>query len=99
MQVKLRLAGAKIPVDGAKSFAYRRCMKSSVDHMPLRKQRGIGRILEILHEEFEDAVKEGTAEFKKRGRTLKISLFGSYAKGRWVDEPLTMKGIALISIC
>ncbi|MBX5041162.1 nucleotidyltransferase and HEPN domain-containing protein [Rhizobium lentis] len=67
-------------------------MKSSLDHIPLRKQREISRVLEILHEEFEDALKEGTAEFKKRGRILKIILFGSYAKGGWVDEPFTMKG-------
>ena len=40
-------------------------MKSSLDHMPLRKQRELGRVLEILHEEFEDALKEGTADFKK----------------------------------
>ncbi|MGZ2486294.1 putative nucleotidyltransferase [Rhizobium pisi] len=60
--------------------------------MPLRKQREIGRVLEILHEEFEDALKEGTADFKKRGRILKIILFGSYAKDGWVDEPFTMKG-------
>jgi predicted nucleotidyltransferase/HEPN domain-containing protein len=67
-------------------------MKSSLEHMPLRKQRELGRVLEILHEEFEDALKEGTADFKKRGRILKIVLFGSYAKGGWVDEPFTMKG-------
>lgn len=67
-------------------------MKSSLDHMPLRKQRELGRVLEILHEEFEDALREGSAEFKKRGRILKIILFGSYAKGGWVDEPFTMKG-------
>jgi len=67
-------------------------MKSSVDHMPQRKQRELERALEILHEEFEDALKEGTAGFKKRGRILKIILFGSYAKGGWVDEPFTMKG-------
>jgi predicted nucleotidyltransferase len=60
--------------------------------MPLRKQRELTRVLEILHEEFEDALKEGSAEFKKRGRILKIILFGSYAKGGWVDEPFTMKG-------
>ena len=60
--------------------------------MPLRKHRELGRVLEILHEEFEDALKEGTADFKKRGRILKILLFGSYAKGGWVDEPFTMKG-------
>ncbi|MFS8111677.1 nucleotidyltransferase and HEPN domain-containing protein [Rhizobium jaguaris] len=67
-------------------------MKTSVDHIPLRKQRELSRVVEILHEEFEDALKEGTAEFKKRGRILKIILFGSYAKGGWVDEPFTMKG-------
>jgi predicted nucleotidyltransferase len=67
-------------------------MKSSTDHIPPRKQRELGRVLEILHEEFEDALKQGTAEFKKRGRILKIILFGSYAKGGWVDEPFTMKG-------
>ncbi|WP_105423373.1 nucleotidyltransferase and HEPN domain-containing protein [Neorhizobium sp. T25_27] len=67
-------------------------MKSSLDHMPPRKQRELGRALEILHEEFEDALKQGTADFKKRGRILKIILFGSYAKGGWVNEPFTMKG-------
>ncbi|NNH64792.1 MULTISPECIES: nucleotidyltransferase and HEPN domain-containing protein [Rhizobium] len=82
----------KLPVDDIGSFAYRLLMKSSLEHMPLRKQRELGRVLEIVHEEFEDALKEGVAEFKKRGRILKIILFGSYAKGGWVDEPFTMKG-------
>ncbi len=67
-------------------------MKTSLDHMPPQKQRELARALEILHEEFEDALKEGTADFKKRGRILKVILFGSYAKGGWVDEPFTMKG-------
>ena len=67
-------------------------MKSSLDHIPHRKQRELARALEILHEEFEDALNEGTAGFKKRGRILKIILFGSYARGTFVDEPHTMKG-------
>ncbi|GAK72768.1 putative nucleotidyltransferase [Agrobacterium rubi TR3 = NBRC 13261] len=67
-------------------------MKSSLDHIPPRKQRELARALEILHEEFEDALGEGTADFKKRGRILKIILFGSYARGTFVDEPHTMKG-------
>jgi uncharacterized protein len=67
-------------------------MKSSIDHMPPRKQRELARVVEILHEEFADAVGQGTADFKKRGRILKVILFGSYAKGGWVDEPFTMKG-------
>ncbi len=67
-------------------------MKTSLDHLPHRKQRELARIVEVLHEEFEDALKEGTADFKKRGRILKIILFGSYARGTWVDEPHTKKG-------
>ncbi|AYG60018.1 nucleotidyltransferase and HEPN domain-containing protein [Rhizobium jaguaris] len=67
-------------------------MKSSLEHLPERKQRELSHIVEILHEEFEDALKEGTAEFKKKGRILKIILFGSYARGDWVDEVHTSKG-------
>lgn len=67
-------------------------MKASLDHLPSRKQQELARIVEVLHEEFEDALKGGTAEFKKRGRILKIILFGSYARGDWVDELHTTKG-------
>ncbi|MEO9340819.1 nucleotidyltransferase and HEPN domain-containing protein [Mesorhizobium sp. SB112] len=67
-------------------------MKSSLDHLPEKKQRELARILQILLEEFADVLKEGSAEFKKMGRILKVILFGSYARGDWVDEPHTMKG-------
>lgn len=67
-------------------------MKTSLDHIPPKKQRELTRAVQILHEEFEDALKDATAEFKKRGRIVKIILFGSYARGGWVDEPFTMKG-------
>lgn len=66
-------------------------MKTSIVHLPERKQRELARVVEVLHEEFEDALKDGTADFKKRGRILKIILFGSYARGNWVDEPHTKK--------
>lgn len=67
-------------------------MKISLDHLPENKQRDIARVVEIIHEEFDDALKEAKSEAKRRGRILKIILFGSYAKGTWVDEPHTMKG-------
>ena len=47
-------------------------MKSSLDYLPERKQRELARVLEILHEEFDDALLGGTAAFKKRGRILKV---------------------------
>jgi uncharacterized protein len=67
-------------------------MKISLDHLPEAKQRSVARIVETIHEEFEDALKEAKSENKRRGRILKIILFGSYARGTWVDEPHTMKG-------
>ena len=67
-------------------------MKTGLDHLPEAKRRALARVLDILHEEFEDALKEGEAAWKKRGRILKIVLFGSYARGGWVDEPRTAKG-------
>jgi len=67
-------------------------MKTSLEHLPEKKQRELARIVEIIHEEFADALEGGSADFKKRGRILKIILFGSYARGTYVDEPHTMKG-------
>lgn len=67
-------------------------MKSSLDHLPEAKRRQLARVLEILREEFDDALAEGAAEFKKKGRILKVILFGSYARGDWVDEAHTGKG-------
>ena len=67
-------------------------MKTSLDHLPEKKQRELARVVEIIHEEFADALEGGSADFKKRGRILKIILFGSYARGTFVDEPHTMKG-------
>ncbi len=67
-------------------------MRSSLEHLPERKQRELARVAEIIHEEFADALEGSSAAFKKRGRILKVILFGSYARGNWVDEPHTMKG-------
>ncbi|RWA66140.1 nucleotidyltransferase domain-containing protein, partial [Mesorhizobium sp.] len=67
-------------------------MKTSIDHLPPPKQRELTRTVTVLLEELEDTLKAGTADFKKRGRILKIILFGSYARGDWVDEPHTKKG-------
>jgi uncharacterized protein len=67
-------------------------MKTSLDHLPPVKRHELQRVLEIVHEEFEDALKGATADFKKRGRILKIILFGSYARGTYVDEQHVNKG-------
>jgi predicted nucleotidyltransferase/HEPN domain-containing protein len=60
-------------------------MKKDLDHLPRRKQRDLERIVEILHAEFDEAQAGATSEKRRRGRILKIVLFGSYARGDWVD--------------
>lgn len=67
-------------------------MRSDLSHLPAAKQRDLERVLAILFEEFEDATGAGTTDWKKKGRILKVILYGSYARGGWVDEPHTAKG-------
>ena len=67
-------------------------MKTSLDHLPPAKQRELERVVEILFAEFGDATAIATADWKKAARILKIILYGSYARGGWVDEPHTAKG-------
>jgi predicted nucleotidyltransferase len=63
-------------------------MKSGLEHLPETKRRELARVVEILFSEFEAAIAGGKAEFKKRGQILKVILFGSYARGDWVDDPV-----------
>jgi predicted nucleotidyltransferase/HEPN domain-containing protein len=61
-------------------------MRTDTDHLPLAKQRELERVVRILFEEFESALKSATQPWKKAGRILKIILYGSYARGDWVDD-------------
>ncbi len=67
-------------------------MKSDLDHLPATKQRELERVVQIIFEEFGDALALATQDWKKKGRIQKIVLYGSYARGGWVDEPHTAKG-------
>jgi uncharacterized protein len=67
-------------------------MRTDIDHLPASKQRELERVVQILFEEFDEARVLATQNWKKKGRVLKIILYGSYARGGWVDEPHTAKG-------
>src|SRR3954469_3812656 len=67
-------------------------MRTDLDHLPPAKQRELERVVQILFEEFDEARSLATQDWKKKGRILKIILYGSYARGGWVDEPHTAKG-------
>ena len=67
-------------------------MRTDLDHLPPTKQRELERVVEIVFDEFGDALALAKHEWKKKARILKIILYGSYARGGWVDEPHTAKG-------
>lgn len=67
-------------------------MRTDLDHLPPVKQRELERVVRILFEEFERATAIATSDWKKSARILKVILYGSYARGGWVDEPHTAKG-------
>jgi predicted nucleotidyltransferase/HEPN domain-containing protein len=67
-------------------------MRTDLDHLPSNKQRELERMVQIVFEEFGDALALATNDWKKKGRILKLVLYGSYARGGWVDEPHTAKG-------
>lgn len=66
-------------------------MRTDLDHLPPAKQRELERVVQIIFEEFGDANNLATGK-RKVGRIHKIILYGSYARGGWVDEPHTTKG-------
>ncbi len=67
-------------------------MRTDLDHLPPAKQRELERVVQILFEEFRDATAIASSDWKKNARILKVILYGSYARGGWVDEPHTAKG-------
>jgi len=67
-------------------------MRTDLDHLPPQKQRELERVIALVFEEFEDAFALSRHEWKKQGRILKVILYGSYARGGWIDEPHTAKG-------
>lgn len=67
-------------------------MRTDLDHLPPAKQRELERVVQILFEQFRDATAIATSDWKTQARILKVILYGSYARGGWVDEPHTAKG-------
>jgi predicted nucleotidyltransferase/HEPN domain-containing protein len=63
-------------------------MRTDIDHLPGQKQQELQAAVRILFEEFAAAIGNTTAPWKKQGRILKVILYGSYARGDWVDDPV-----------
>ncbi|MGK2912344.1 MAG: HEPN domain-containing protein [Sphingobium sp.] len=63
-------------------------LKTDVSHLPDRARRDLARAVDILRDEFAKATGARSADHVKNGRILKIILFGSYARGKQVVDPV-----------
>ena len=63
-------------------------MRTDLDHLPAAKQRELERVVETIFDEFRESTENATGP-RKGARILKIILFGSHARGDWVDAPLS----------
>ncbi|MDP3746547.1 MAG: HEPN domain-containing protein [Phenylobacterium sp.] len=61
-------------------------MRTDLDHLPESKRRELERVVQVLFEEFEAKTRNRSHQHLKQGRILKIVLFGSYARGDWVED-------------
>ncbi len=63
-------------------------MKRPLRKLPLAKQRELDAAVEIIQDGFAKAISTRRADRLKNGNVLKIILFGSYARGDWVHDPV-----------
>lgn len=63
-------------------------MKQSLDHLPAGKRSELEFVVETLRASFSGAVAHRTMPRFRNAKLLKIVLFGSYARGDWVEDPV-----------
>jgi len=63
-------------------------MKTSLDHLPQGKRAELAHVVEVVREGFTFATARRTQPHLRDAKLLKIILFGSYARGDWVEDPV-----------
>ena len=63
-------------------------MKTALDHLPEAKRRELSFVVAAIREGFAFTIERRTMPKLRGGRLLKIILFGSYARGDWVEDPV-----------
>ncbi|PZQ94721.1 MAG: nucleotidyltransferase [Cereibacter sphaeroides] len=56
--------------------------------LPEPKRRELAHVVEVIQAGFARAIRHRTMERFRNGKLLKIILFGSYARGDWVEDPI-----------
>jgi predicted nucleotidyltransferase len=74
---------------GAEGFDTALTLTENLDHLPSTKRRELARVVEVIFDAVERYQATKTSEYKRRGRILKVILFGSYARGGWVEDRLS----------
>jgi predicted nucleotidyltransferase/HEPN domain-containing protein len=63
-------------------------MKTSLDHLPEGKRRELAFVVQVIRDGFCFATARRTMPRLRHAQLLKIILFGSYARGDWVEDPV-----------
>lgn len=58
----------------------------ALDHLPDIKRRELEHVVKVLFDTFDNATRTKLSDKRKAGRILKVILFGSYARGGWVED-------------
>nr|WP_156447817.1 HEPN domain-containing protein [Caulobacter sp. CCH5-E12] len=61
-------------------------LRSDLDHLPVAKRRELERVVQLLFEEFQASLEGRSASYRCTGKILKVILFGSFARGDWVED-------------
>ena len=62
-------------------------MKSSLAHLPAAKREELAYVVELIRDGFAEAISRRSMPRFRAGKVLKVILFGSYARGDWVEDP------------
>lgn len=63
-------------------------MTNDLDHLPHAKRHELAFVVDVIRKGFAFAIGRRTMPKLRGGRLLKIILFGSYARGDWVEDPV-----------
>ena len=64
-------------------------LDDKLDHLPGRKRREIAYVVQVIFQMFEEAQKGKLSDKARAGRILKVILYGSHARGGWVEDRST----------
>ncbi len=63
-------------------------MPRTLDHLPAGKRAELAFVVEVLTAGFDEELLTRWAKHLKNGQILRIILYGSYARGDWLEEPV-----------